>query len=712
MEDIVSTPKRAVLWRASSGIFGGLCAGLLALSAAFVSSTAFAQSSAPAPVPSAARMAASGASPVAQHDLSAVSLEDLMNIEVTSVSKKAEKISQAAAAIFVITQEDISRSGATNIPDLLRMVPGLDVSQINANDWAISARGFNQQFSNKLLVLIDGRAVYTPLLGGVNWDTQDVPLEDIERIEVIRGPGATIWGANAVNGVINIVSKDSADTKGGLITALGGPGGRLRATTQYGGEIGAKTNYRVFVDYLNQNFLQAPEGGSGNDSWHLLHGGFRADSNLSTNDSLTVQGDVYTGKEDAEIIHLFSVDPPTIGDLNVRSELGGGNILARWNHIFSSRSDTTLQFYFDNYERTGPESIETRNTIDIDFNHHFRWGSRQDIVWGAGYRHTWDDLEGTIDEAFNPPDTRLRLFNVFVQDTITLQPDRLFLTVGTKAEDSYFTGFDLQPSVRLAWTPANWLTFWSAVSRAERTPDRRDVNLVASLAAFPDPAGSTTPVEVILFGNPQFQAEHVLAYELGFRAQPNRWLSVDVSTFFNRYEHLESHEMGQAFFQPSPAPARFVIPLSFGNLLYGTTEGGEISAKLKLTDRWTLSPGYAFLEMHLHTKPSSNDDQSVAESQGSSPQHQAQLRSHVDLSHGFSWDADAYFVSALPAQAVPSHTRVDTQVRWKFAERAEFSVVGQNLVRDHHLESMDALTLVNSSLIKRSAYAKFTWRFW
>lgn len=635
-----------------------------------------------------------------------------MNIEVTSVSKKVEKISQAAAAIFVITQEDIRRSGATNIPDLLRMVPGLDVSQINANDWAISARGFHQQFSNKLLVLIDGRAVYTPLLGGVNWDTQDVPLEDIDRIEVIRGPGATIWGANAVNGVINIVSKDSADTKGGLITALGGPQGRFRATTQYGGAIGAKTNYRVFVDYLNRGPLQAADGGSGNDDWHLLHSGFRADSDLSTNDSLTVQGDLYTGKEGAEIIHLFSVDPPTIGDFSVRSELGGGDILARWNHVFSSRSDTTFQFYLDNYERTGPESIETRNTIDIDFDHHFRWGSRQDVVWGGGYRHTSDDLEGTIDQAFNPADTHLRLFNVFVQDSITLQPDRLFLTVGTKSENSYFTGFDLEPSVRLAWTPANWLTFWSAVSRAERTPARRDVNLVASLAAFPDPAGSATPVEVILFGNPHFQAEHVLVYELGFRAQPNRWLAVDVSTFFNRYDHLESHERGQAFFQPSPAPARFVIPLSFGNLLYGTTEGGEISANLKLTDRWTLSPGYAFLEMHLHTKPSSNDDQSVVEFQGSSPQHQAQLRSHIDLSHGFSWDVDAYFVSALPAQGVPSNTRVDTQVRWKFAERAEFSLVGQNLVRDHHLESMDALTLVNSSLIKRSGYAKFTWRFW
>ncbi len=673
-------------------------------SAALLAESAPAQSSGPVPSPPVAQASAS-------RDLSSVSLEDLMNIEVTSVSKKSEKISQAAAAIFVITPEDIRRSGATNIPDLLRMVPGLDVSQINANDWAVSARGFNQQFSNKLLVLVDGRAVYTPLLGGVNWDTQDMPLEDIDRIEVIRGPGATVWGANAVNGVINIVSKSAKDTKGGLVTALGGDQGRARATGQFGGSLPGDGGYRVFVDYLNRDSLRAEGGGSGDDGWHLLHGGFRTDTNISTKDSLTVQGDLYTGEEGAAIVHLFSVDPPVIDNLNVVSQLAGGNLLGRWNHTFSSRSDTTVQFYFDNYERTGPESDETRKTVDLDFSHHYVWGARQDVVWGGGYRRSWDQDAGTVDQAFNPSGTRLQLFNFFAQDTITLRPDSLFLTVGTKVENSYFQGFGIEPSVRLAWTPSNWLTFWSAVSRAERTPDRRDTQLVASLAAFPDPEGSSTPVEVVLFGNPQFLSEHVLAYEAGWRAQPNRRLSIDLSAFFNRYDHLGSLEQGTKVFQPNPVPARFVVPITFGNLLYGTTEGGELSANLKLAGRWTLSPGYAFLEMHLHTKPSSNDSSSVAEYQGSSPQHQAQLRSHVDLSHGFFWDAAAYFVSALPAQGVASYTRVDTQLRWQLAERAEFSLVGQNLVQDHHLESLDALTLVNSSLIKRSAYAKFTWRF-
>ncbi len=635
-----------------------------------------------------------------------------MNMKVTSVSKKDQKMSQAAAAIFVITQEDISRSGATNIPDLLRMVPGLDVSQINANSWAVSARGFNDQFSNKLLVLFDGRAVYTPLLGGVNWDTQNVSLEDIDRIEVIRGPGATIWGANAVNGVINIVTKKAEETKGVLISGGGGFSGQAYGTVQYGGTLPLDTSYRVFTNYYNYGSLPAFGGGSGNDQTDLLHGGFRADSSITSKDLLTVQGDIYTGQAGATIIHIYSIAPPVVGNLNVDDNLSGGNVLGRWNHTFSSRSDTTLQFYFDNSERTGPESRDSLRTIDFDFSHHFAWGSRHDFVWGLGYRRIWDQNVGTIDQAFIPANSAPQLFTFFAQDTLTLQPDRVFLTAGIKFENSYFTGYDFEPSVRLAWTPSNWMTFWSAISRAGRSPTRRDIGINAALTAFPDPAGSATPVEVILFGNPKFQIEHVVAYEAGFRAQPNSRVSVDLSTFFNQYDHLQSLEPGPEVFEPSPAPARFVMPITFGNLMYGTTEGGELSANFKLTDRWTLSPGYAFLEMHLHVKPTSLDTSSVAEYQGSSPQHQVQLRSHVDLSHGLSWDAATYFVSALPVQDVASYTRIDTQLKWKFAERGELSVVGQNLLHNEHLESLDDYTVVNSSLIKRSAYVKFIWRFW
>lgn len=700
VEGIVSTPGIPVGLR----ILIGRAGALIVISFTILTSILSGQSSQPAPQ--------TPDKPAAHRDLSQVPLEDLMDIKVTSVSRKEQKMSDAAAAIFVITQEDIRRSGATTIPGLLRMVPGMDVSQINDNSWEVSARGFNGQFSNKLLVLIDGRAVYTPLLGGVNWDTQDVPLEDIDRIEVIRGPGATIWGANAVNGVINIVTKKAEDTQGGLIVGMGGTKAQGQGTAQYGGTIRGNTAYRVFTNFLNYGALPALGGGSGLDDRYLLHGGFRADSEISPSDSLTVQGDLYKGQSGATIIHIFSLTPPAIGNLDVDTQLSGGNILGRWTHTFSSRSDTALQFYYDGFDRTGPESDENRGTIDFDFTHHFAWGSRHDVIWGAGYRRTWDTDIGTIDQAFNPPSAALQLFTFFAQDTITLMPDRVFFTAGTKIENTYFTGFEVEPSARIAWTPSNWMTLWSAVSRAARSPDQRDTGLIASLAAFPDPAGSGTPVEVILYGNPKFQTEHVLAYEAGFRAQPNTRMSIDVSAFFNRYDHLESQEPELEMFEPTPAPARFIIPFMFGNLMYGTTEGGELSANLKLTDRWTLSPGYAFLELHLHLMPSSQDTTSVAEFQGSSPQHQAQLRSHVDLSHGLSWDASANFVDRLPIQNVPSYTRVDAQLTWKFAERGDLSVVGQNLLQNEHLESMDQLTLVNSSLIKRSAYAKLTWRFW
>ena len=681
-----------------------IIAALVTLCIAASNSEAFAQSSPSGPQPN-------GQS-IAPRDLSQVSLEDLMNIEVTSVSKKEQKMSQAAAAIFVITEEDISRSGAANIPDLLRMVPGMDVSQIDANSWAVSARGFNGQFSNKLLVLTDGRAVYTPLLGGVNWDTLDVPLQDIDRIEVIRGPGATIWGANAVNGVINIVTKKASETHGAMITGNGGSESQVGGVTQYGGAFHGNTDYRIFTKYLNHGPEPAVGGGSNQDDMNFLHGGVRVDSNISSKDSLTVEGDLYTGRSGATIIHVFSISPPVVGNLIVDQQLSGGNVLGRWNHNFSGGSDTSLQFYFDNSERTGPESRDTLNTIDIDFNHHFALGSRHDFVWGAGFRRIWDHDVATIDQGFIPAKISAQLFTLFAQDTITLKPERVFLTLGSKIENSYFSNLDYEPSVRLAWTPSKRMTLWSSISRATRSPTRRDVGLNAALAAFPDPGGSSTPVEVILFGNPKFLNEHVVSSELGFRAQPNEKFSLDVSTFFNYYDNLQSLEPGPEVLQITPVPARLLMPITFGNLTYGTTEGGELSANFKLTDRWTLSPGYAFLEMHLHVQPESLDTSSVAEYQGSSPQHQAQLRSHVDLSHGLSWDSSAYFVSALPIQGVTSYTRLDTQLKWKIAERGEISVVGQNLLHNDHLESADALTVVNSSLIKRSAYAKFIWRFW
>ncbi len=476
-----------------------------------------------------------------------------MNVEVTSVSKKEQKLSQVAAAIFVITQEDIRRSWATNIPDLLRMVPGLDVGQIDANTWAISARGFNSEFANKLLVLIDGRAAYALLFGGVNWDTQDVPLEDIDRIEVIRGPGGTIWGANAVNGVINIITKRAVDTPGVLAVAGGGTHEREFGTTQYGGKIGNHEDYRIFAKYLNVGHFDDPSGQNADDSWHQLHGGFRVDSELTDHDALTTQGDLYTGNEGSIIVHSILFPPYNVNVERV-ARFSGGNVLTRWKHGFSNGSDATLQVYFDRYTRSGPEAHEVRNTVDLDFQHHLGWGTRQDLIWGLGYRYSADQTVGTIDQAYLPANLSGQLFNFFVQDQITLKPDRLSLSAGAKLEDTYFTGFDLEPSARLAWTPNHRHTFWAAISRASQTPTRRRENLNVVLAALPG------PVEITLLGNPKVKSEHVIAYELGYRTQLNGKLSVDAASFFNVYHDVESAEPQPSFVDTNFTPPLLVRP--------------------------------------------------------------------------------------------------------------------------------------------------------
>jgi iron complex outermembrane receptor protein len=637
-------------------------------------------------------------------DLTQVSIENLMNMEVTSVSKKEQKLSEVAAAIFVITPEDIRHSGATNIPDLLRMVPGLNVAQIDSNTWAISARGFNFQFASKLLVLIDGRAVYTPLFGGVNWDTQNVPLEDIERIEVIRGPGGAVWGANAVNGVINIITKKAEETPGVLVTGGGGTQALEFGTVQYGGKITGNTNYRIFTSYQNNNHLPDLNGQNGEDDWHLLHGGFRADTKLSQKDTLTTQGDMYTGREGAIIVHaVFS--PPDNVNVEKFVPLSGGNILGRWNHIFSSRCDTTLQLYFDRYRRRGPNSSEDQDTIDFDFQNHVVLGRRQDLIWGAGFRHASDDTEGTVDEAFVPAESTKQFFSLFLQDQITLKPSRIYLYVGTKLEDSYFTGFDLQPSVHLAWTPSAHRTFWAGISRASRTPTRRDVELDAALAALPGPA------ELVLLGNPKMKSEHVIAYELGYRGQPTERFSIDVTAFVNTYHDLQSADRLPPFIAPGSVPPLLVLPLLLDNKLHGTTDGVEAFIRWKVANHWTVSPGYSFLQMRLHNDPTSFNTTSVAHAEASNPGHQAQLRSHLELWRGFAWDANAYFVGGLPAQMVASYTRLDTQLTWRPMESVSLSVVGQNLLRDHHVEFNDSFQSVNSSQVKRGAYAKLTWQF-
>ena len=643
------------------------------------------------------------------------SIEDLMNIEVTSVSKKEQKLSSVAAAIFVITQEDLRRSGATNIPDLLRMVPGLDVAQINASTWAIGARGFNQQFSNKLLVMIDGRIVYTPNFAGVYWDTVDLPLEDIDRIEVIRGPGGSVWGANAVNGVISVFTKKAGDTLGGLIEATGGNQVQGAGTAQYGGKLGKKTDYRAFTKYFNNYHMQDLAGQSGADGWHMLRGGFRTDSTLSSRDTLTVQGNLYSGREGELGFFLPSVTSPTLVPISEQINLSGGYLQSTWHHAYSDRSDSSLQFSYTRYTRGDPLEPETRDTVDLDYQHHFAWGQRQDLVWGLGYHYTTDNIGGSLTVSFNPPSRALEVFNSFLQDEIMLVPKRLYLTAGTKFEHNDYTGFEVMPSVRAAWTPSDRNMFWAAVSRALRAPSRNDTNLIVNLGGFPGPNG--IPILIRFFGNPLFQDERLIACEAGYRTSVSGRLSIDLAAYFNDYDDLQTTEPSTSFFEPAPLPAHQVQSLMYQNLMHGEVLGFEIAANWKVTDRWSLHPGYAFAKPHMQTDPTSADTQTGPFVEGSTSDNSIQLRSHFEFSGNLAWDVSSYYVAALDHQGpsanvrIPSITRLDSGLTWKVGERFSVSVMGQNLLRDHHLEFEDVFGSIQSGQVKRSAYAKLTWQF-
>jgi iron complex outermembrane receptor protein len=641
------------------------------------------------------------------NDLTSRSIEDLMNIQVTSVSKTEQKLSQAASAVFVITPDDIRRSDATNIPDLLRMVPGLDVARINANTWAVSARGLNARFSNELLVLMDGRTVYSPTTGGVFWDVLDLPLGNVERIEVIRGPGASVWGANAVNGVINIITRKASETQGGLLVAGDGNVEQGFGTIQYGGRAGKGTDYRVYAKYLNHDEFPSLTGGDGGDGWRMLRGGFRSDSVLSSKDTLMFQGDLYSAREGTPTSEFVLTPIPTTQNVELLVNLSGGFLEGVWNHTSSPHSNTSLQLSYDAYKRND-QLRESRRTFNLDFQHNFCGWTRQNIVWGLTYRYSASQSDGILGISLVPPDLNTQLFSSFVQDEIVVVPDHLFLTIGAKLEHNYYTGFGTMPGARVAWTPTKRHTLWAAISRTERTPAETDAALRAPAGQFPGPGG--IPVLLTLFGNPRIDNEESVDYEMGYRTMVSQQLSIDFTAYYNDYSHQETSEPSTPFLVNTPSP-HLVLPLVSENLMHGETHGMEIAVNWKATNRWTLSPGYAFEQIHMHLAPTSQDTTSVSGAQGSSPVNAAQLRSHVSLARGLAWDTSGYFVGRLTDPREPSYTRLDTGLSWKLGERIALSLAGQNLLRGRHEEFFDTTGSSQSTLIKRSAYAKVEWRF-
>ncbi|MCU1337804.1 MAG: ligand-gated TonB-dependent outer rane channel [Bryobacterales bacterium] len=643
-------------------------------------------------------------------DISELAPEDLMKLRVTSAANKEQALSKVGAALFVITREDIASSGANNIPDLLRLVPGVEVAQIDSNQWAISIRGFNSFSSNKVLALIDGRALYQPLFSGVLWDQQDLPLEDIERIEVIRGPGATVWGANAMNGVINIITRHTRDTKGGLVTTGAGSWRAGEALVQYGGDVGSVGTYRTFGKYFDVRSSLFPDQQAANDGWHSWAGGFRSDWDLTPRDTLTVQGDVRTTVAGGTSLATFSEPRPVQAVINspVRNTLG--DVMGTWRHSLAGGSETTLRVFYDHIERNGEAATDvTNDTIDVDFEHHLAIGARNDVVWGLNARVNIDHIRayGSHSLEVTPARSTVPFVSGFFQDEIRLA-NSLFLTLGSKLEHNDYTGLEYEPGAQLVWTLSERHTLWTSASRAIRQPNRVDFGgrFNVGVAAIND-----IPAVLTLSGNSAIKAEQLFDYEAGYRGQIHPRLGFGLATFLSYYRNLETTEAGQPLLVVNPGIAPyFVIPVAFANLARARNYGAELYFHWTAARRWTLSPGYSFLQMSVQQDPGSRDAARSSIS-GYSAKHRLQVRSVLNLRPNVEWSATVRYVSRLATPKIASYVTADTTLRWRPRDDLEFSITGQNLLTPGRLEFSDLTMILIPSQVRRNAFAKLAWRF-
>jgi iron complex outermembrane receptor protein len=598
--------------------------------------------------------AASAREAQAEVDVYELTIEELLNTEVTSVSRRSELLVQAPAAIEVITSEDIRRSGAQNLPELLRLARNLEVAQIDAQRYAITARGFNSyESSNKLLVLIDGRSVYTPLYSGVFWDQQHVLLDDVDRIEVVSGPGGTLWGANAVNGVINIITKNAGDTQGLFAETFAGSNDQ-RIDVRYGGGLGTTGRFRVFVSghVLGPTLTLADN--DANDDWSGVNGGFRAD---------------WGGRDDAVMVQgaLFA------DDLNAGGRREGGHLLGRWRRALDDGSSVEVQAYYASEQRdaalrAAPGTFDASTTWDISVQHNTRFGQTHEIVWGVGYRNVDSEFTNTLNPAgFDQPRRTLETANVFVQDEIALQ-ENLALTLGLKLEDHTFTGLEYMPNVRLAWRPSDAFMLWSAVSRAVRTPSRIDEEL--TFIGFPGFIETFT-----------FRSEELLAYELGMRLQPTANSSLSATLYRHDYDELRTSSL-------SP-PGGF--PVFVGNGLEGEVYGLELWGDLVVGDNWRLSAGLTLLDQEFRTDPLSSD----VNGSGDDPGYQLFLRSQSNLFSDLTLDLQLRAIDEVHAQ-VPAYIELDARLGWRLTDRVEIALSGRNLLDEAHPESFDIAPLLQA----------------
>jgi iron complex outermembrane receptor protein len=651
----------------------------------------------------------------AGEDFTSLSLEELMNVEVTTASKRPETLRHTAAAAFVITQEDIRRSGVTSIPELLRMVPGIEVARVNSGTYAISARGFNGVYANKLLVLMDGRSVYTPLFSGVQWDLQDTLLEDVERIEVIRGPGGTLWGANAFNGVINIITKSAAETLGALVT--GRVGNRESgAGARVGAKIGDATSVRVFGKYDHYEANRSAGGGDANDRFDFGRAGFRLDSDLAPGTRALLEGSVGQGTK-GEIFQRLAPVPPFRATLQPsNTDVNAAHVLGRLTMATATSGEWQLQGYVDWTDRDMTIIAERRITADVELQHRSKPFEAHELVWGGGYRVTRDITEGTFDISLVPSNMTEQLGNLFLQDEITLLPGTLRLTLGSKLEYNDYTGTDLQPNARLLWTPDPHHAVWGAISRAVRTPSRAERDLNFAYTALTPPA-VPIPTLVTVFGNRSLSAEKVTAFEAGYRWQPVQSFNVDLATFYNIYDDLITVERGA----PRLAGGALLLPAVFDNRAHGTGYGAEVGAGWQPLSWVGLRAAYTFLDLNLKLRPGSVDTTTFAY-EHSSPRHQIYARGSVNLTDTVSVDLVGRYVDRLALSTansalltigdVGSYWAFDVRLAWQPVEHIVLELVGQNLNQGRHVEFRDfGPTRAATAEIERSVFARATFRY-
>jgi iron complex outermembrane recepter protein len=635
----------------------------------------------------------------AQSDsLKQLSLGELGNIEVTTPSKEPEKLWRTPAATYVLTEEDIRRSGATSIPEVLRLVPGVEVAHINSNIWSVSIRGFGSSFSKSVLVLIDGRSVYTPLFAGVYWDVQNVPLEDIERIEVIRGPGGTVWGSNAVNGVINIMTKNAKETHGSYASIRAGNVDQGAGSFGFGGSAGNRVNYRAY----GMGFGLTPAFHTDNDdydAWQVGQAGFRTDSTLDDHDNLTLQGDLYKGKVGQQV-NIAYYSPPSEQNVDGIEDVSGGNLLGRWRHDFSGNSDLQVQAYYDRTYRIGSQVGEIRNTLDFDLIHRFQFGERNQITWGVGARWSPSEIIQTIPSAdFSPHNATDTIYSTFAQDQIALVEDRLWLILGSKFEHNNYTGWENQPSARILLNPTPHQSVWAAVTRAVRTPSRIDEDL--QLTGFV----TTTPLPIFLCicDNGKFVSETLLGYEAGYRRLISKRVYVDVAVFHNKYNDLENYGSASLSIVSSPAPQHILVSVPFANGIMGSTNGGEIAPDWKATKWMNLRATYSYVSLNLEDRATHAKSSDISADEDSSPHNQATAEASFRLPRGFQFSPTYRYVGAVPAQLTSAYQTMDAQMTWRFARNLELSLTGQNLVQPRHPE-------FGPIQVERGGYAQITWR--